>query len=163
MRGLVPPEGARADQSLRRARRRVGIIGQEPCDRVRDGGRVLRIDQRAGVADHLGQRPAVRGDNRHAERHRLEHGDAEAFVERRLDQEARAFVERAAISRIDVTDMAHHPLQRRPRETLEPRARLVGRFPREDELRNARLKASRSTEQAQDDRVNRNVKLVTIV
>ncbi len=52
----------------------------------------FRIDQRTGVAEHFGQRAAIRGDDRHAERHRLEHRDPEALVEGRLHQEAGALV-----------------------------------------------------------------------
>src|SRR5207247_9306790 len=44
-----------------------------------------------------------------------------------------------------VADRAHPPLGLRPRETLEPWARFVRRFPREDEFRDARLAASRPT------------------
>ncbi len=40
-----------------------------------------RIHQCSGVAQHFGQSPPVGGDNRHAERHRLDDRDAEAFFE----------------------------------------------------------------------------------
>ena len=53
------------------------------------------IDERSGAADDLRERAAVSRDDRHARRHRFEHRQAEALVERGQHQQSRAFVERA--------------------------------------------------------------------
>ncbi len=86
-----------------------------------------------------GSDAAVGGDDRHAERHRFEHRHAEAFVERRLHEQARAFVERAPLAGVDVADVAHVPAQRRPaRSARATAARSVGRAPGQHELGHGR-------------------------
>ena len=59
--------------------------------------RVIGIDQQSRIADDFGQRPAVRHDDRHACRHRLERRYAESFIEGRQHERLRAFEQRFAI------------------------------------------------------------------
>ena len=63
------------------------------CHRVSQTLGIVRVDQEAGVADHFGQRAAVRSDDRHARRHRFESGQAEAFLERRQHEQLRSLEE----------------------------------------------------------------------
>ena len=78
---------------MRRRQHRVASSTRSSAPaRPRDIG---RIDQDAGVADDLRERAAVRGDDRDAERHRLEHRQAEALVERRQHEQRGSCVELA--------------------------------------------------------------------
>ena len=103
------------------AGRRERLVVEDPRDGGSHVGRLVGIDEQSRIAEHLWQRPAVRGDDRHADRHRLEHRDAEALLERRLHEETRAFVQRATIRRIDVADVANAARERRAADALEPR------------------------------------------
>jgi hypothetical protein len=70
---------------------------------VCDVGGLIGVDQQAGAAEHVGQRSPRRGDDRPADRHRLEHRHPEAR-RRTPDEQARPFMQRAAIIRVDVAD-----------------------------------------------------------
>jgi hypothetical protein len=56
---------------------------EERLDRRRDRGHVLGVEEQGRVARDLRQAAAVRAGDRHAARHRLEHRQPEALVERR--------------------------------------------------------------------------------
>src|SRR5581483_7359839 len=85
--GLVPAEGARAlNAGLARPRERA----LHACSDIRD---VERVDEDRRAPGDLFGRAATRGDDRDAAGHRLEHGNAEALVERGIDEAAGAAVE----------------------------------------------------------------------
>ena len=73
------------------------------CDRAG----VERIDEHRGVACDLLGRSARGRDDGGAARHRLEHRDAEALVERRIDDAARAAVVRGELVVVDLAEPAH--------------------------------------------------------
>ena len=65
---------------------------------------VERVDERGGVAEHLGSEPAVRRDDRDARGHRLERREPEALVARRVREHGRAGEQVAALRVGDVPE-----------------------------------------------------------
>ena len=68
-------------------------IAEQPLERVRERRRVAGRTEQPRVADELGERGRVRGDDRRAAGHRLEHLVAEALVEARVEEGGGALVE----------------------------------------------------------------------
>ena len=81
-----------------------------PRDRLRDACRerrdVGRVHEHGSPAGDLLERRAARGHDGRPARHRLEHGQAEAFVQRRVDEAARAPVERRELGVRHLADPA---------------------------------------------------------
>ncbi len=76
----------------------------------------------ADIAGDFGQRGHVRGQHRHAARHRFEHRQAESFVQRRKRESVRAGIDRRQIVLADVAETA-----RRARSLRAARSRVRAR------------------------------------
>ena len=112
-RAARPGEGARPREAACRPVAALGGILRQPPHRVREARVVRRIDGDAHVPHHFGQRRSVRGDHRNAGGHRFQRGQAEAFVDRRIDQHRGARVElRAAPRRAGSRAVAPAPRSR---------------------------------------------------
>ena len=109
-----PPRVARATSAHEATRR--GSGAERARDAVADRGDVGRVDVGRVVAGELGHRAAGARHDRAAAGERLGHGDAEALVERGVDEAARAAVQRARAPR------------RRPRRAAR-RSRAARRCP----------------------------------
>ena len=104
---------------------RIGALDDRD-HRARERPGVARIDEHGGVPRHLGERRAVRRDDRGAARHRLEHGEAEPLGERREHEGRGVAVERGQGVLLDVADVLDRrdaeplPLTRQPLELGSP-------------------------------------------
>ncbi len=96
-RRLSPRELPRAFEAAARAGRAQIGVADQAFEGRRQAFRIIRIDEEPRVSDNFRQRPAVRDDDRHARRHRLERRYAESFVERRQHERLRALEERLAL------------------------------------------------------------------
>ena len=95
-----------------RARSRPALdSSSRPRHRLRDASRerrdVGRVDEDGGPAGDLLEGRSARGHDRRPARHRLEHGQAEPFVQRRVDEAACAPVERGELGVRHLADPAH--------------------------------------------------------
>ena len=116
-----------------RSRPRAAHVGgerpvvEQPLDGVRQAVDVLRLHEAGGVAGHLGQGRARGADDRQAGRHRLDHRQAEALLERRQHQHRRGGHQGAHVGLLQVP--RGHDLRPHPAAALRP----VGPGPGEDE------------------------------
>ena len=112
-----------------------------------DRGRIARVDEhRRAARDLLGRAPGAR-HHRRAAGHRLEHRDAEALVQRRVDEAARAAVERRELVVGDpaepAVDLDAAPARRADDAQLdaEPLRGLLARRPGSSAARASRPRA----------------------
>ena len=80
---------ARSRPALRARRAPIALVASTRSIAAASAADVVGIDERAGVADDFRQRAALRRDDRHAGRHRLERRQPEALVERGQHEHAR--------------------------------------------------------------------------
>ena len=112
-----PRRDVLARASGRRGRRAARIAVGQRVD-------VDRRHQDGGVAEHLGERAGVAGDDRHAALHRLERREAEALVDRRVREHRRAGEEVGAVAVGDEPGL-HDAVARRDRVDRRLHAREV--------------------------------------
>ncbi len=86
-------EELRAGTSPARELGGVARVVQDRGKRARDVGRIQRIEQDGGVANHFRDARDARGRDRAADEHGLDQRDAEAFEQRGKDEARRARVE----------------------------------------------------------------------
>src|SRR4029453_7413938 len=92
------------------------------------------VDEHPPIAEQLWKCAAVGGYDRNAERHGFEHREPEPLFKRRLDEEARSFVERAALSGVDVADITNGVLKRWLRDSLQPGSGFIRRSAGDDQF-----------------------------
>ena len=96
------------------------------------------------VANHLGQRSTIGGNQRNSCRHRLEGGQSEALVERRKDQGSRPCEQIFPPFVRDIANVLDVARERRLRRARQPFAGVSGRTSSQYELRRrSRLRKSR--------------------
>ena len=96
---------------------------------------IVRFDHDTRVAGHLGQRAAPADNHRHADGHRFEDGQTEAFEMGGQDQHRRLGVEVVALLGCHVAEVFDMTCERRLRDGVEPRRRGGRRATREHQLR----------------------------
>ena len=80
-----------------------GVL-EQPLQRRGDRVHVERIHQQGRVAGDLGQARGIRRQHRRARAHRLEHREAETFVERGIGERRAARIEGCEIVVVDVAE-----------------------------------------------------------
>src|SRR4029453_11585776 len=113
---------------------RRGMLFQHPLYRWSNLIGVLGLDEHARIAEQLWKCAAVGGYDWNAERHGFEHREPEPLFKRRLDEEARSFVERAALSGVDVADITNGVLKRWLRDSLQPGPGFIRRSAGDDQF-----------------------------
>ena len=126
--GPRPTEIARAQHTFGGVCHRQRLVVDQAPDRRRHGVGILRIDEDPRIADDFRQRAAIAGDDGDAGGHRFEYRNAEAFVEGWLHEQARALVQRAAIGRLDISNVPHPARERRTSDAIQPDSRRAGCF-----------------------------------
>ena len=122
-RGLGPAELPRALEAALRAARAQSRVADESVQCRRKAFGIIGIDQQSRIADDFRQRAAVRRDDWHARRHRLERRQSEAFFERRQHEHLRALEQRFASLGWNVAAVFDMAGERRLRDRLEPLSR----------------------------------------
>ncbi len=136
--GLEHPPGRRAPREAPGLLRAggaqpvgLGPVVQQAGHRIGDGAGVLGVEDERRAPGDLAQRRAVRAGDRHAANHRLEHGQAEALVERGEDEQSRHGIQRLEVGGGDPAEEAHvvadsqlgaHGRAARPRAAWSSRA-----------------------------------------
>ena len=124
---------------------------EHPFEGAGEAGHIGRVNQDAGAARDFRERADIRGHDRDAERHRLQHREAEALVERRQHDHAGSGVQFSSPLVGHVALDQNTALERWGLSLGHPRFRRLGQLSRQDEARRRGLPFDESPVRRQQD------------